>query len=89
MSACALCSTVIARRSLQPFEQLGGPETQATTHEITGGVNYYIKSHSAKLTFDATWLPNGTPVASDSGGILAQPNGENEFVFRGQFQLLL
>jgi hypothetical protein len=65
------------------------PGTETTTHEITGGVNYYFKSHAAKLTIDATWLPNGTPVASDGGGILAQPNGENEIVIRGQFQLLL
>jgi outer membrane murein-binding lipoprotein Lpp len=63
--------------------------TESSTHEITCGVNYYLKGHSAKLTFDATWLPDGTPVANDGGGILAQPNSENEFVVRGQFQLLL
>ena len=68
-------------------EFASGAET--STHEFTGGVNYYMHSHAAKFTLDASWLPNGTPVADDGAGILAQPNGENEIVFRAQFQLLL
>jgi phosphate-selective porin OprO and OprP len=63
--------------------------TETTVHEITLGVNYYIHGQNAKLTVDGVWLPNGTPVASDGGGILAQPNGKNEVVLRAQFQLLL
>ncbi len=58
-------------------------------HEITGGVNYYIHEHAAKFTADVTWLPNGSPVDLNSAGILAQPDDEDQFVFRAQFQLLL
>ena len=57
-------------------------------HEITAGVNYYYRSHNAKVTVDVTWLPNGTPVA-DSGADILASDGENEFVVRAQFQLLL
>ena len=63
--------------------------TETTVHEITVGVNYYMHGHNAKLTIDGTWLPNGTPVANDGGGILAEPNGKNELLLRAQFQLLL
>lgn len=57
-------------------------------HEITVGANYYVQEHAAKFTIDATWLPNGSPVADDSAGILTN-NGGNEYVLRAQFQLLL
>jgi hypothetical protein len=57
-------------------------------HEIAVGANYYFKGHNAKFTTDVTFLPNGTPVASSGGDILASDD-ESEFVFRAQFQLLL
>jgi hypothetical protein len=57
-------------------------------HEITAGVNYYYKSHNAKMTIDFTYLPNGTPVA-DSGADILVSDDENEFIVRAQFQLLL
>jgi hypothetical protein len=63
--------------------------SETTIHEITSGVNWYIQGHNAKFTIDLTWLPNGSPVSDDGAGILAQPNGNNEFVLRTQFQLLL
>jgi hypothetical protein len=63
--------------------------TETTVYELTFGTNYYFYGHAAKFTADVTWLPNGSPVSSDGGGILAQPNGENEFVLRIQFQLLI
>ena len=63
--------------------------TETDVHEVTLGVNYYLHGHAAKLTVDGTWLPNGTPVANDGGGILAEPNGRSEFLLRAQFQLLL
>ena len=55
---------------------------------IRAGVSYYLYGHNAKLTVDATYLPNGTPIADDGNGILLNPN-HNEIVGRAQFQLLL
>lgn len=62
--------------------------TEDQYHEMTIGLNYYFDGHNAKATFDATYLPNGAPTNIDGIGFLANP-GESEFVFRGQFQLLL
>lgn len=56
--------------------------------ELTGGVNYYLKGHNAKVTLDLTYLPNGSPTDLDGIGVLAADN-EDQFVIRGQFQLLL
>jgi hypothetical protein len=61
-------------------------------HEITVGVNYYLGRggqdlHRAKLTLDATYLPNGAPSDQTQVGILAAE--EDEFVLRAQLQLLL
>lgn len=78
-----------ARYSFIDFDSDGfaaGVENQV--HEITLGVNYFIYGHNAKLTLDGTWLPNGSPVADDGAGILAN-DGESEFVIRAQFQLLI
>ncbi|HEY7115626.1 MAG TPA: porin [Tepidisphaeraceae bacterium] len=62
--------------------------TEDTFHEITVGLNYYLHGHSAKITIDAGWLPNGSPNNQDGIGVLAN-DGENEYYLRGQFQLLL
>lgn len=79
-----------ARYSYIHFDSREFPSADETDiHEITVGVNYYFQGHNAKVTVDGTWLPKGSPVANDGGGILAQPNGANEFVLRAQFQLLL
>ena len=56
--------------------------------EFTGGVNYYLKGHNAKVTVDLTWLPNGSPADLPGIGVLGG-NDEDQFVIRGQFQLLL
>jgi hypothetical protein len=56
---------------------------------ITAGVNYYMHAHAAKFTVDVSWLPNGTPVNFDAGGILDPDGNDAQFVLRGQFQLLL
>jgi hypothetical protein len=58
-------------------------------HELTAGANYYIKGHSAKFTFDLTYLPNGTPSNQSQIGALDPDADEDQFIFRGQFQLLL
>jgi hypothetical protein len=56
--------------------------------EITLGVNWYVGgSHNAKVTVDGTWLPNGSPSDQKGLGILA--GSDNQFLVRGQFQLLL
>jgi hypothetical protein len=57
-------------------------------HEITVGLNYFVYGHNAKFTLDATWLPNGTPVADDGAGILSN-DGNSEFILRAQFQLVI
>jgi hypothetical protein len=56
-------------------------------HEITIGVNYYFQRHNVKLTLDGTWLPNGSPIAVKGLGVLV--SDDNQFIFRGQFQLLI
>jgi hypothetical protein len=56
--------------------------------EITAGVNWYVGGgHNAKVTIDATVLPNGAPADFGSLGIL--DSDDTEVIVRGQFQLLL
>lgn len=64
-----------------------GGESEDTFHEFTTGVNYYFRSHSAKLTIDVTWLPDGSPSNQSGIGILGGL-GE-QFIVRSQFQLLI
>ena len=56
-------------------------------HEFTVGVNYYLKSHYAKFTLDASYLPNGAP--SDQIGLGELGGDDAQFTLRGQFQLVL
>jgi hypothetical protein len=58
-------------------------------HEVTVGVNYYIKGHNAKFTADLTYLPNGSPLGADALGILPQKSADPQVVGRVQFQLAL
>ncbi|MEZ0266036.1 MAG: porin [Phycisphaerae bacterium] len=69
------------------FGAAGG--AAADVHEVTAGVNWYLRGHAAKVTVDFTWLPDGSPVGCDGAGVLVQPDGDGEFVIRAQFQLLL
>ena len=62
-------------------------ETEDTFHEATVGVNYYLREHNAKFTLDAGWLFNGAPVGASNLGILN--SDDDEFVIRGQIQLML
>jgi hypothetical protein len=57
--------------------------------ELTAGVNYYIRAHNAKISVDVTWLPNGSPENHPGIGILGQTGDDDQFLIRGQFQLLL
>lgn len=57
-------------------------------HEFTAGLNYYLHGQRAKFTMDVSYLPEGSPVADDSSGVLVN-DGSDEFVFRAQFQLIL
>ena len=61
--------------------------TKDDVHVITAGFNYYVAGPSARFSLDVSYLPNGTPIADTGAGILA--NSHNEFVLRGQFQLVL
>ena len=53
------------------------------------GLNFYMKGHTAKLTIDGTYLPNGTPSNQTGIGILDPDNDEDQFLLRTQFQLLI
>ena len=71
------------------YLKLDGASTDENQfHEITVGANYYLKGHSAKVTVDIGWLPNGSPANFDGIGVLAN-DGDNQFYLRGQFQLAI
>jgi hypothetical protein len=55
--------------------------------EATVGMNYYWRGHAAKFTVDVTWLFNGSPTDVTGIGVLA--GDDDQFVIRGQFQLLI
>jgi hypothetical protein len=62
-------------------------------HEIAAGVNWFLGQDGAfgdraKITFDVTYLPNGSP-AFPGGDFLANPNKKDEWVARVQLQLWL
>ena len=63
------------------------PTDEDTINEFTVGLNRYLNGHNAKFTFDASYLPDGSPNNESGIGVLA--TDEESFVFRGQFQLLL
>ena len=61
-------------------------------NEFTIGVNYFLGEdgawgHRAKFTFDFLYLPDGAP--SDQTGVGVLASDDAEYVFRGQFQLML
>jgi hypothetical protein len=63
-----------------------------TFNEITVGGNYYFGPnggylHKAKLTIDFVYLPDGSPSAQTGLGVTA--GEEDQFILRGQFQLIL
>ena len=63
--------------------------TEDSFHELTFGLNYYMKGHAAKLTIDGTWLPSGTPNDQSGLGILDPDGDDDQFMIRTQFQLLI
>jgi hypothetical protein len=68
----------------------GGPSAapSSTYHELTVGANYYVGGgHNCKFTVDLTWLCKGAPDDFTGIGVLA--SDKQEFILRGQFQLLL
>ena len=75
------------RYSLVKFDDRGGDEDRF--EEFTAGVNYYFSGHTAKLTVDAVWYPDGVPSNETGVGALDPDADEEQFVVRGQFQLLL
>ena len=91
VQTCAL--PIFIRYSITKFDsdfKVGGEDT---FHEIAVGVNYFFGKdgalgNRAKVTLDATYLPNGSP-AFNGGDFLASPNSNAEFVLRAQLQLSL
>jgi hypothetical protein len=69
------------------FDQASVGGTDDSVNEFTIGTNYYIHGHDLKLTVDVMYLPNGSPVSDTGSGVLV--SDDTQFVFRGQFQLLL
>lgn len=64
------------------------PGAEDSFSEITLGVNYFIAGgHAAKISVDFSYLPDGAP--SDIKGIGILGSGEDEYMVRAQFQLLL
>jgi hypothetical protein len=80
---------VFGRYSLVSLDSGSSGSKDANFHELTGGLNWYLKTHSAKLTVDATWLPNGVPSNQPQIGELDPDGDDNQILFRGQFQLML
>jgi hypothetical protein len=62
--------------------------TTTNVHVLTAGFNYYVFGQSLRVSLDANYLPNGSPVADDGIGVLTN-NGRNIWVGRAQVQLLL
>jgi hypothetical protein len=77
-----------ARYSLVSLDS-GGPDSDDNYHEFTAGVNYYMHGHAAKFTLDVTYLPDGVPSDQSQIGELDPDADGEQFVFRGQFQLVL
>ena len=57
--------------------------------DITTGVNYYFYGHRAKLTGQASYLPDGIPLDDTPNDVLTNPGKHGEFLFVAQFQLLI
>ena len=79
---------VFGRYSLVSLDS-GGAEDDDDYQEFTAGVNYFMHGHAAKLTLDVTYLPNGIPTDQSGIGELDPDADADQFVVRGQFQLLL
>jgi len=76
------------RYSYMHLTQQEVPGLQNDVNEFTAGINYYWYGQAAKFTIDFVYYPNGSPVNDTGSGVLAN-DGENEFLLRAQFQLLL
>ncbi len=74
---------VFARYSYVDFD-----DADEELHEITAGVNYYLRNHNAKFSVDINWLPNGAGPGDEGIGYV-NSGDEDQFVLRSQFQLLL
>ena len=64
-------------------------DNEDSFHELTLGLNYYIKGHAAKFSIDGTWLPNGAPNEQTGIGVLDPDGDDTQFMIRTQFQLLI
>jgi hypothetical protein len=76
---------VFGRYDYTYFDSVGSDGNPV--HEITVGLNYYFHGHAAKVTVDATYLPDGAYKADTSGDILG--GKDNQCLVRAQLQLLI
>jgi hypothetical protein len=60
----------------------------STVPDITLGLNYYFYGHRAKISADASYLPNGSPIQSTIGDVLTSHRGY-EWIGQLQFQLMI
>lgn len=58
-----------------------------TIQDMTLGFNYYFVGHRAKISCAASYLPEGSPLASTQSDLLA--NHKNEVIIQAQFQLMI
>ena len=80
----------------QPFARFDYVDIDGADDEVVsvgGGVNYYIKKHSAKFTADATYVSDrpatgGRTPNTPGGGIGLTGDASDQVVLRAQFQLL-
>jgi hypothetical protein len=80
-----------ARYSITELDHRFKVANEDDFQELGLGLNYFLGQdgswgNHAKLSFDVDYLPYGTPAATGLD-YLASPNGHDEFVARGQFQL--
>ena len=69
--------------------ELPATATKANLHEFTIGGNYYFYGQRAKVTAEASYLPNGSPIDDTGSETLSNPSGANQIIVTAQFQLII
>ena len=69
--------------------ELPAAATKASFHEFTLGGNYYFYGQRAKVTAEASYLPNGSPIDDTGSETLSNTSGANQIIVTAQFQLII
>jgi hypothetical protein len=77
---------VFGRYSLVALDT-AADEDDDNYHELTAGLNYFLRGHAAKLTADVIYLPNGVPTDQSGLGELDPDADEDTDRRPRQFQL--